>query len=188
MTSKRLISILVNLLDELEQLMGRYDFPEATILSDFWQCSNRLQLYLIFILVNFSYELRQIITTYDFLELRWVILSYVRNDSQLDLILLLVNFWYELGKIMTRYVFLDARFVIWLASDLLLLLVNIWFWANNNRIYLLEVRNDFSNIQSNFNFIFGQFSVARKLILMAELSGRQASGLTVKIVPFRAFS
>ena len=32
-----------------------------------------------------------------------------------------------------------------------------------------------SNIQSNCNFIFGQFAVARKLILMAELSGRQAS-------------
>ena len=30
MTSKRLISILVNLLDELEQIMGRYDFLEAT--------------------------------------------------------------------------------------------------------------------------------------------------------------
>ena len=31
MTSKRLISILVNLLDELEQIMGRYDFLEAAI-------------------------------------------------------------------------------------------------------------------------------------------------------------
>ena len=30
MTSKRLISSLVNLLDELEQIMGRYDFLEAT--------------------------------------------------------------------------------------------------------------------------------------------------------------
>ena len=47
---------------------------------------------------------------YDFLELRWVILSYVRNDSQLDLIFFWVNFWYELGEIMTRYDFLDARF------------------------------------------------------------------------------
>ena len=28
-----------------------------------------------------------IITWYDFLELRWVILSYVRNDFQFDLIL-----------------------------------------------------------------------------------------------------
>ena len=30
MTSKRLILILVNLLAELEQIMGRYDFLEAT--------------------------------------------------------------------------------------------------------------------------------------------------------------
>ena len=29
MTSKRLVLILVNLLDELEQIMGRYDFLEA---------------------------------------------------------------------------------------------------------------------------------------------------------------
>ena len=33
----------------------------------------------------------------------------------------------------------------------------------------------FRNIQSNVNFIFGQFSVDRKLILVVELSGRQAS-------------
>ena len=42
----------------------------------------------------------------------------------------------------------------------------------------------FSNIRTDFNFIFGQFSVARKLILMAELSGRQASCLMVRIKLF----
>ena len=87
------------------------------------------------------------------------------NRLQLDLILL-VNFWYELGKIMTRYVVLDARFVIWLAIDLLLLLVNVWFLANNDKIWLLEARwMIFSNIRTDLNFIFGQFSVVRKLIL-----------------------
>ena len=30
MTSKRLVLVLVNLLDELEQIMGRYVFLEAT--------------------------------------------------------------------------------------------------------------------------------------------------------------
>ena len=67
---------------------------------------------------------------------------------------------------MTRYDFLDARFVIWLTIDLLLLLVNIWFWAKNDQIWQPEARwMVFSNIQTDFNFIFGQFSVARKLIL-----------------------
>ena len=67
---------------------------------------------------------------------------------------------------MTRYDFLDARFVIWLAIDLLLLLVNIWFWAKNDQIWLPETRwMIFSNIQTDFKFIFGKFSVARKLIL-----------------------
>ena len=77
-----------------------------------------------------------------------------------------VNFWYELGKIITRYDFLDARFVIWLAIDLLLLLVNIWFWAKNDQIWQPEARwMIFCNIRTDFNFSFGQFSVARKLIL-----------------------
>ena len=65
---------------------------------------------------------------------------------------------------MTRYDFLDARFVIWLAIDLLL--VNIWFWAKNDQIWQPEARwMIFSNIRTDFNFIFVQFSVARKLIL-----------------------
>ena len=117
-------------------------------------------------LVNFSYEFSQIMTGYDFLELRWVILSNVRIPLQLDLILLLVNFWYELGNIMTRFVFLDAIFLIWLAMDLLLLLVNIWLWSNNYQIWLLEATwMIVSNIWTDFIFISGQFSVARKLIL-----------------------
>ena len=88
------------------------------------------------------------------------------NRLQLDLILLLVNFWYELGKLMTRYVFLDARFVIWLAIDLLLLLDNICFSANNDQRWLLGARwMIFSNIRTDFNFIVGQCSVARKLSL-----------------------
>ena len=67
---------------------------------------------------------------------------------------------------MTRYDFLDARFVIWLVIDLLLLLVNIWFWAKNDQIWLPEARwMIFSNIRTDFNLIFGQFSVAKKLIL-----------------------
>ena len=49
---------------------------------------------------------------------------------------------------------------------LLLLLVNIWFWAKNDQIWLPEARwMIFSNIWTDFNFIFGQFYVARKLIL-----------------------
>ena len=39
-------------------------------MSDFEQCSNRLQLYLISILVNFSCELGQIMTRYDLLGAR----------------------------------------------------------------------------------------------------------------------
>ena len=67
---------------------------------------------------------------------------------------------------MTRYDFLDARFVIWLAIDLLLLLVNIWVWAKNDQIWQPEARwMIFCNIRTDFTFIFGQFSVARKLIL-----------------------
>ena len=67
---------------------------------------------------------------------------------------------------MTRYDFLDATFVIWLAIDLLLLLVNIWFWAKNDQIWQPEARwMIFCNIRTDFNFIFGQFSAARKLIL-----------------------
>ena len=46
-------------------------------MSDFEQCSNRLQLDLILLLVNFSYELGQIMTISDFIEARSVILSNV---------------------------------------------------------------------------------------------------------------
>ena len=137
-------------------------------------------------LVNFSHALAYIRTTDDFQLAKQAILSNVWTDFnltqfrfwstfdseqclnwlQLDLILPLVNFWYELGKIMTRYDFLDARFVIWLAIDLLLLLVNISFWAKNDQIWLPEARcMIFSNIRTDFNLIFVQFSVARKLIL-----------------------
>ena len=101
-------------------------------------------------------------TTYDFLSAKQMILSNVWTDSNFTWF----NFWYELGKIMTRYDFLDARFVIWLAIDLLLLLVNIWFWAKNDKIWQPEARwMIFCNIRTDFNFIFGQFSVARELIL-----------------------
>ena len=75
---------------------------------------------------------------------------------------------------MTRYVFLDARFVIWLAIDLFLLLVNVWFWTNNDHIWLLQAR------WMIFYFIFGQFSVAGKLILNG--GARQASCLTFNFV------
>ena len=101
-------------------------------------------------------------TTYDFLSAKQMILSNVWTDSNFTW----YYFWYELGKIMTRYDFLDARFVIWLAIDLLLLLVNIWFWAKNDQIWQPEPRwMIFCNIRTDFNFIFGQVSVARKLIL-----------------------
>ena len=101
-------------------------------------------------------------TTYDFLSAKQMILSNVWTDSNFTW----YYFWYELGKIMTRYDFLDARFVIWLAIDLLLLLVNIWFWAKNDQIWQPEARwMIFCNIRTDFNFIFGQVSVARKLIL-----------------------
>ena len=101
-------------------------------------------------------------TTYDFLSAKQMILSNVWTDSTFTWF----YFWYELGKIMTRYDFLDARFVIWLAIDLLLLLVNIWFWAKNDQIWQPDARwMIFCNIRTDFNFIFGQFSVARKLIL-----------------------
>ena len=67
------------------------------------------------------------------------------------------------------YIFLYARFVVWFAIDLLLLLVNIWFSANNYQVWLLEARwMIFSNIRTDLNLIFGQFSVARKLILNGE--------------------
>ena len=66
MTSKMLVSILVNLLDELEQIMGRYDFLEATrVIFRNVRTDSQLDI----ILINFSYEFRQIITRYDFLEL-----------------------------------------------------------------------------------------------------------------------
>ena len=52
-------------------------------MSDFEQCSNQLQLYLILILVNFSCELGQIMTRYDFLKARRMILSNVQTDSNL---------------------------------------------------------------------------------------------------------
>ena len=59
-----LISLLVNLLCELDQIMTR--LPMGWM-SDSEQCSNRLQLDLISRLVNFLCELGQIMTRYDFL-------------------------------------------------------------------------------------------------------------------------
>ena len=132
--------------------------------SDFEQCLNRLQLYLILIFDR-----------YDFLEARRVILSHVR--LQLALILILVNFVYELGQIMTRYDFQEAWRVIlsnvrtnsnltwfyfwstfdmnwvkwwtytsmsswmldlWFWVKFELILVNLWIWANNDKIWLLD--------------------------------------------------
>ena len=118
------------------------------------------------------------------------ILSNVRTDSKLDLILLLVNFWYELGKII-RYIFLDARFVIWHAIDLLLLLVNIWFWANNDQIWLLEARLIiFSNIRTDFNFIFGELPVTSCyfIILKSYVSGKMYNYIYVIDFIFSLFS
>ena len=122
-------------------------------------------------------------TTYDFLSAKQMILSNVWTDSNFTW----YYFWYELGKIMTRYDFLDARFVIWLAIDLLLLLVNIWFWAKNDQIWQPEARwMIFCNIRTDFNFIFGQVSVARKLILNG--GAIRPIGLLFQIVPKTSMS
>ena len=64
-----LISLLVNLLDELGQIMSQIGLSSG-YKSDFEQCSNRLQLDLILMLVKFTYEFYQIMTRYDFLEVR----------------------------------------------------------------------------------------------------------------------
>ena len=52
-----------------------FNFHPRDNMSDFGQCSNRLQLYLISLLVTLSYDLGQIMTIYEFLETRWMILS-----------------------------------------------------------------------------------------------------------------
>ena len=93
-----LISILVNFLCELGQIMTRCDFLWVRWLilsnpsphrsgplprsgyrsyttSPLKQCSNRLELDLISLLVNFLCELGQIMTRCDFLWVRWLILS-----------------------------------------------------------------------------------------------------------------
>ena len=76
-----LISLLVNFLGELGQIMTRYVHMDQT--SDSEQCLNRFKLDLISLLVNFSCELGQIMTRYDFLWARGVILSNVQTDSNL---------------------------------------------------------------------------------------------------------
>ena len=52
-------------------------------MSDSKQCSNLLQLDIILLLVNFSFELGLMMGKYDFLEVKRVILIYVRPDSNL---------------------------------------------------------------------------------------------------------
>ena len=73
--SNYLISILVNLSYELGLPRGE--------MSDFEQCSNRLQLDLISHLVNFSYELNNIVNIYVFLVVRFVITPAVNQTSAL---------------------------------------------------------------------------------------------------------
>ena len=62
-----LISLLVNFLCELGQIIARYDFLWARSMSDSEQCFNQLELDLISLLFNFACELGQIMTRYDFL-------------------------------------------------------------------------------------------------------------------------
>ena len=57
-----LISLLVNFLGELGQIMTTFDFLIMDQKDDSQQCSNRLQVDLISLLVNFSCELVQIMT------------------------------------------------------------------------------------------------------------------------------
>ena len=78
------------------------------LMSDYEQCSNRLELYLISLLVNFSCELGPIMTRYDFIWAKCVILSNVRTDLNFTPDFTLVNFACELGQIMTRYDFLHG--------------------------------------------------------------------------------
>ena len=81
------------------------------------------------------------------------------NRLQLHLISILVNFSCKLGQIMTRYDFQEADFnfgqlVWWIGASIM-----------GRYDFIEATRVSFSNIRSNFNFIFGQFSIARKLIL-----------------------
>ena len=94
------------------------------------------------------------------------------NQLQLDLISLLVNFSCELGSIITRYDFLEDRRMILsnieLERNLMLLVIQIWY--NNDQIWLPRgLRSDFSALFKQNptwpNYSFGQFSVARKLII-----------------------
>ena len=67
-------------------------------MSDFEQCLNRLQLYLMLFLVNFSYELGILITRYDFLDVSKICdFEKCLNQLALELISRLVSF-INLGK------------------------------------------------------------------------------------------
>ena len=66
-------------------------------MSDFEECFNRLQLYLMQFLINCSYELGIIMTRYDFIDASVVILKICLNRLTLELISRLVNFM-NLGK------------------------------------------------------------------------------------------
>ena len=115
--------------------MTRYDLPEIER-SDFEQCSNSLKLDLISLLINFWYELGKIMNRYVFLDARFVILSNVWTDLQFTYFYFRST--YEYGQIMTRY---DCK------------RPDEWFLA------IFELTSTWPN------FIFGQFSVAWKLIL-----------------------
>ena len=111
-------------------------------MSDSEQCSNRLELDLISLLVNFSYELGQIMARFVFLWPRWVNLNNVQTDSQLDLISILVNFSCELGQIGGSF---QKKSKVGP--------------KNLIRFYIAL------NLGESSSVIFGQFPVARKLII-----------------------
>ena len=139
-------------------------------MSDSEPCSNRLELDLISLLVNFSYELGQIMARFDFLWPRWVNLNNVQTDSQLDLISILVNFSCELGQISGSFqkkIQSGPKNLI--RFYIALNLEDNFFFAIQNLVDIQSSRFRwysfvFERTQSS-SFIFGQFPVARKLII-----------------------
>ena len=133
-------------------------------MSNSEQCSNRLELYIISLLANFSYELGQIMARFDFLWPRWVNLNNVQTDSQLDLISIFVNFSCELGQIGGSFQKKNPK---WGPKNLIRFIL-LWFSEKNVFFCNPKLSHSsrfwwYSFVSSSF--IFGQFPVARKLII-----------------------
>ena len=115
-------------------------------MSDFEQCSNRLELDLISLLVNFACELEQIMTRYDFLwldELFWAMfkLTWTWPNGRDEW------FWLNtpiMRRIMTRYDFLLHRQVI---------LSNVRTDSQLNLILLINFSCELGQIMTRYDLL-----------------------------------